>query len=71
MKKLRKTLAGFCLATVLMFSVAPASVVRADESGPQGTSNSTTTKPPPPPPPPPSSADLLQLLVMLLMWLFG
>jgi hypothetical protein len=67
MKKLRKVLTGLCLAAVLTFSIVPTSVVHADDSGPQGTSNSTTTKAPPPP----SSAELLRLLIMLLMWLFG
>ncbi|MDX6528442.1 MAG: hypothetical protein QOH41_732 [Blastocatellia bacterium] len=69
MKKLKKIVSGLCLAAVLAFSILPTTVVHADDSGPQGTSNSKTTKPPPPPPP--SSVDLMWLLIALFTWLFG
>jgi len=66
MKKLKKLVSGLCLAVVLAFSVLPATVVHADGTGPQGTSNSTTTKAPPP-----SSYELWAILLWLIMLFFG
>jgi len=66
MKKLKKLVSGLCLAAVLAFGVLPATVL-ADDTGPQGTSNSTTTKAPPPP----SSYDLWAILLWLIMLFFG
>jgi len=66
MKKLRKLGSGLCLAAVLAFSILPATVVHADGTGPQGTSNSATTKAPPP-----SSYDLWAILLWLIMLFFG
>jgi len=66
MKKLKKFVSGLCLAVVLAFSVLPATIVHADGTGPQGTSNSTTTKAPPP-----SSYELWAILLWLIMLFFG
>ena len=66
MKKLKKLVSGLCLAAVLAFGVLPATVVHADGTGPQGTSNSTTTKAPPP-----SSYELWAILLWLIMLFFG
>ena len=66
MKKLKKLVSGLCFAAVLAFGVLPATVVYADGTGPQGTSNSTTTKAPPP-----SSYELWAILLWLIMLFFG
>lgn len=66
MKKLKVFLSGLCLAAVLVFSIAPTTVVHADTGGPQGGDKSTTKAPPPP-----SSNDLWAILMWLLMLLFG
>jgi hypothetical protein len=65
MRKLKAIIASLCLVGALVF--ATPTIIKADDSGPQGASKSTT----PPPPPPPSVQDFWVLIMAILMWLFG